>query len=75
MSSFGENCPYCGSGEVTASTEPDSEGECEYHCDACGEYFVAEAHYDAEEPDEDYQKDRAAERESDHYAVAMGFDE
>ena len=34
-------CPECGSYAVWPTTEPDSEDECEYRCDDCGEYFVA----------------------------------
>jgi transposase-like protein len=36
------SCPYCGSYAVISTTAP-IEGECEYLCDECGEYFVSEA--------------------------------
>jgi hypothetical protein len=37
------SCAECGSYTVTPTTEPDSDGFCEYRCDDCGEYFVGEA--------------------------------
>ncbi len=33
-------CPECGSFATEPTGAPDSEGECEYRCDDCGEYFV-----------------------------------
>jgi transposase-like protein len=40
------SCPNCGSYAVTPTTAP-VDGQCEYRCDDCGEYFVAEAGEDA----------------------------
>jgi hypothetical protein len=40
------SCPECGSYAVTVTLQPDPDDEdnfCEYRCDDCGHYFVAEA--------------------------------
>ena len=36
-------CPYCDSEDVWPVTEPDGNGQCEYRCNDCGEYFVDDA--------------------------------
>lgn len=38
-------CPYCKCPEVETTGDPDEDGQVEYHCLECGEYFV-----DAAEP-------------------------
>lgn len=37
------SCPICGSYEVKPTTKPDEENQCEYVCQDCGDYFVADA--------------------------------
>ena len=34
-------CPYCDNPECEQTSGPDAEGQTEYHCPECGEYFVA----------------------------------
>jgi len=34
-------CPYCNCPDCRATGEPDEDGQVEYRCPACGEYFVA----------------------------------
>lgn len=47
------SCPICGSYEVQQTRQPDLDGFCEYHCDSCGQYFVAEAIEESEESNDD----------------------
>lgn len=34
-------CPECGSDDCARTTPVDEEGQAEFHCEACGNYFVA----------------------------------
>jgi transposase-like protein len=34
------SCPFCGSYAVEPTCDPDEEGQVEYYCEDCGEYFV-----------------------------------
>ena len=36
-------CMYCDCPECEPTDDPDEDGQVEYHCPECGEYFVAEA--------------------------------
>jgi transposase-like protein len=37
-----QSCPECGSYAILPTSDPDEEGQVEFHCDDCGEYFVDE---------------------------------
>lgn len=43
IASEGVHCPECSSGDVSPTGEPDEDGQCEYRCGSCGNYFVDEA--------------------------------
>ena len=45
-------CPFCDSDNCNQTTETDVSGDAEYHCEDCGEYFVATDDENYTDPDQ-----------------------